>query len=548
MNSRPIIKGTTNPNNRPLQGDAVLGDLSRLMQGGAVVLGGKQGIKQKMGQVSRLQEAIFDVIMKEPETSIQIEATAGSGKTTTLINATSLIQGNCLFVAFNKHIVREIEAKLKEKGISDSHCAVKTVHGIGYGCVAKAVKAKLDVNEYKYKDLVDQYLEDNGLESSLSIDEKSAVNRLLEFVQSSLTNYGDLDGMRYLIGFHDLDIEDFFLAVQIVKACLEKGVEIAEKRGIISFTDMIWLPSVWGLVPRQYSAVLGDEIQDWSAASLDLVRKCKTKKGRYIFVGDPYQSLYGFAGADPQMWDKIYDVVKASNGRLMPLSESFRCGKRIVLEARQYNPVITAHEGNPEGEVFNVEHEAFFNEVKPGDIAIARRTAPLVGACIRLIGMKKKAFVKGRDIASGLSTIIKQVAKKKGFNWGRFPEYLNELIQEKIAKASKKRYSENAVQSLIDKYEGIMACHEGIAANSPAELILGIEKIFSDDSDGIELMTIHKSKGLQAETVYILEPNKLELSWRDMQEWQKVQERNCAFVALTRAQKRLVYVNNATIE
>lgn len=538
----------------PEYGNMVLGGAEALQKSPlatAAVLGGIAGINNRAGgKVSELQKAIFELILKEPQASIQIEATAGSGKTSTLLNITSLVQCQCLFLAFNKHIVKEIEEKLTARGIK--HAAVKTVHSSGYGVLAKEIKTKLKPIEHKYRDLVDDYLLDRGIEALLTSDEKNAVYRLLEFVQSSLSDPASEDDINYLINFHSLDIDEdrLELAMQIVQAALEEGERVARNQGVVSFTDMIWLPWKWDLSPKKFDLVLGDEIQDWNKASLDLVRKCKSRNGRFVLVGDPYQSLYGFAGADPQMWERIGDVVKASNGKEMPLSESFRCAKAIVQEARKYNPKIVAAESNPEGKVSYISELAFFDDVQPGNMVVARRTAPLVQACIKLISRRKKAYVKGRDIGNGLTAIVKQLAKKKGFKWGNFPQELEEFVKAKIDKLAKKKNTTNQIQSWVDKMDGLMACYEGfIETNtnnigSASEFILNIESIFNDGGSGIELMTIHKSKGLEAEKVFILEPSKLQLNWKGMQPWEMVQERNCAFVAVTRAKYQLVYVGS----
>lgn len=57
------------------------------------------------------------------------------------------------------------------------------------------------------------------------------------------------------------------------------------------------------------------------------------------------------------------------------------------------------------------------------------------------------------------------------------------------------------------------------------------------------LSTAHKSKGLEANRVLILLPNKLPLTWRQQQPWQLAQEINLKYVAITRARKELIFVD-----
>ena len=61
------------------------------------------------------QKRIFTFIKKRPE-NILIEAYAGAGKTTTIVEAIKLLpkDKNIMFLAFNKHIQEELKTKLPE--------------------------------------------------------------------------------------------------------------------------------------------------------------------------------------------------------------------------------------------------------------------------------------------------------------------------------------------------------------------------------------------------------------------------------------------------
>src|SRR5690606_15545707 len=66
----------------------------------------------------------------------------------------------------------------------------------------------------------------------------------------------------------------------------------------LTYDDQCWLPIVndWGV--EQYDAVFVDEAQDLSPARRELVRRALKDNGRLFVVGDRYQAIYGFAGAD----------------------------------------------------------------------------------------------------------------------------------------------------------------------------------------------------------------------------------------------------------
>lgn len=72
-----------------------------------------------------------------------------------------------------------------------------------------------------------------------------------------------------------------------------------------------------------------------------------------------------------------------------------------------------------------------------------------------------------------------------------------------------------------------------------------ITKMFTDDKieNAVVLSTAHKSKGLEANRVMILLPDKLPLKFPHQQKWQEIQEMNLKYVALTRARKELIFVD-----
>ena len=82
------------------------------------------GRKKKSEQIleftpSKYQENIFDFI-QHGVGNVVVEACAGSGKTSTLVKAISLIPENkrILFCAFNKEIVKELQTKVGKRNWS----------------------------------------------------------------------------------------------------------------------------------------------------------------------------------------------------------------------------------------------------------------------------------------------------------------------------------------------------------------------------------------------------------------------------------------------
>ena len=99
---------------------------------------------------SEYQKKIFEFVTNGVGNAV-INAKAGSGKTTTLVEAMKLIPSKekILFVAFNKAIEQELSKRLN----GYSNVDVKTYHGLGFAILRHSLgknSVKLRVNEYKY--------------------------------------------------------------------------------------------------------------------------------------------------------------------------------------------------------------------------------------------------------------------------------------------------------------------------------------------------------------------------------------------------------------
>ena len=74
------------------------------------------------------------------------------------------------------------------------------------------------------------------------------------------------------------------------------------------------------------------------------------------------------------------------------------------------------------------------------------------------------------------------------------------------------------------------------------ELIEKINIIFSGDStDAVQLSTVHKAKGLEADNVFILKPSLMPLKYAK-KDWEIKTEKNLIYVAYTRAKKTLNFI------
>ena len=489
---------------------------------------------------SAYQEAIFEHF-NTTDDNILVDAVAGSGKTTTIVELSRRVaqSKSVIFCAFGRDIVMSLEDKV------GANTTCKTINAIGHGALHKYFKGegkRLRLDDYKYRGLVDHATDSVQCDDVRAL--RQAVISIVSFAQSTLSATDDesLDDLCAHYGI-ELPVDANYPAAwyyDVARWALGEGERVAKVDAIISFNDQLWLPTLWKLPMTRYDIVFVDEVQDLSRAKLEIVLRSKSRYGRIIGVGDPYQSIMGFAGADPRAWAEI---LERTGAKVLPLSVCYRCPKNVLAVAQTTVPHIEAADDAIDGTFARISLDTFYTQVNSGDLVLCRYTAPLIKTCISLIRAKKPARVKGRDIAKQLLTMAKD-ALKGGKLWSEFPTALTAFVTRESAKLSHQKGSELRIQALHDRAEGLLACYEAFSeATSFEDFAADVQELFVDTAALINLSTIHKAKGLQARNVFTLAPKKL--GREQKLDWQTQQERNLKYVNDTRAQEALYYVETA---
>lgn len=509
---------------------------------------------------SKYQTAIFSWITEGRGDAV-INAVAGSGKTTTLVEAAALLRSDrALFLAFNKHIATELQQRL------EGNMTAKTIHSIGHGCLRNALP-RVTVDTGKLDDICKPYAADicttlnkryqqelkawyKAVAKNPELDPPEPAptlgvvigmfKQLAHFIRVTLTDVKDRAAVEEMVTHFDCvdDTVPFDALYYPMKVILKECERLAQL-GIVDYDDMLWLPYIWGLEPNKYEWVFVDESQDLSAAQLDLVLKLRGRGGRMLFVGDKSQSIYGFAGADCESFNRIIERTQAV---VLPLSICYRCPSSHIKLAQELVPEIEARDDAPEGIIEDIKHDKVCEVIQEGDLVVSRRTAPVVKLCIELIAKRIPARVRGRDIGKALTTIVKEVAKHPEFVFDDFGIYLKEYAAHKLAKLQQKRNSQAQIESFSDRIQGIEVCYEAFDVNTLDEFCREIEALFSDSRSSVILSTVHRAKGLENTRVFILDPDKLPLRWLGQQEWELEQELNLKYVSLTRAKESLFFI------
>jgi DNA helicase-2/ATP-dependent DNA helicase PcrA len=472
---------------------------------------------------SRYQQAVF-AFVSEGEGNGVVEAVAGSGKTTTIVHSLkhTTPRSRIVFVAYNKHIADSL------RGRAPGHVAVSTLHRLGYAALRRAGNCGLDVR--KTQKIVSKWLPSDAPGKVFR-----EMMRLVSLAKATLIDASDLDAAREVADRYGLLVdrqmdEMIYVLPEILRECREDA-----KR--VDFDDMIWLPLVAEreMAVDDYDFVFVDEAQDLNPAQIALAMRMLRSGGRVVAIGDRFQSLYGFRGADV---DAIPHIIRATDAKTLPLSITYRCPRKHVELAKAIVPHIEARPGAAEGAVHYVDESKLGELLQDGDMVICRTNAPLMSLAMERIRGGHKAVVKGRDIGASLAALARNLEAET------IAEMRRKLLryeERECRHLMERRASETALAVFQDKVETLAAVMD--ECETPGEVAARLQSVFADGESGVTFSTVHQAKGLEAERVFIARPDLMPLA-RVRQEWELQQELNIEYVAYTRSKSELYFVES----
>lgn len=479
------------------------------------------------------QTNIFDEIINGT-TSIVIEAVAGSGKSTTIVEAANRLPKNSsvLFLAFNKSIVEELKNKLP------SNIICQTFNSLGWQAWRRFIgKNVINISSNKVAALIsEKFTKDDER------DYATFVRKMISFAKShGLTDESSDEDWINIMERHDVALDEREEEDNMQEVTLKRGLHLCKKTLVFSnkmanmicdFDDQIYMPWISKAPFTKYDYIFIDEAQDTNFVQKELLTRMLKPHGRLIAVGDSCQAIYGFRGADNGSMAQISDTFRAIT---MPLSVSYRCAKNIVVAAQEYNPNIECFEHAPDG---IVEHKDNYSasEFTAKDAVICRFNAPLLKFAYGMLKRRKPINFVGRDLMSGLHNLIKLM---KATNVGDLDDKLDAYLSKQVERLSAKN-NEKKIESLTDQVNCIKVFTEDLNANDSIRIVMdNMANVFREDTSGVTLTSIHRSKGREWDKVYLLDFGN---AIRSSQDWQKEQENNLCYVAITRAKSELYYI------
>ena len=496
-----------------------------------------------------------------PQGHLIIEAVAGSGKTFTIIQMIANIinrwhaEGHkpskrIALMAFNAKIRDELKFRIDQLGLSQ-WVEVNTVHGFGFSAFKQSFGPRKP-NTFKLSDILEPWLKAHKLSWEFSKPICTAVSIAKDSGMGLFFPNNTAEWKR-LIAYHDLSWNEdklpFNLFLTLASDLFFKSLKDTSK---IDFNDMIYMPLEKNLPFPQFDFVFIDEAQDTNATRREVAKRMlnssatgtgNSNSSHLIAVGDRHQAIYGFTGAD----NDALDILKREfNAEELPLSTCFRCSKAVIAHAQSIVPHIRHRTGAIQGSVlttpeYNFEENLFQHGTTHSyqtSAILCRKNAPLISLAFKLLNARIPCRIEGKDIGQDLIRFCKK------FNPTDKPS-LTLSLRKHLTDQSLKLPAYK-LEQLQDKVSAITSVLTLPHVTSLTILYQTLEQLFSDYDPKappkLTLSSIHKSKGLEWPTVYLLGRNAWMPSKFATQDWMLDQEHNLTYVAITRAKETLYEV------
>ena len=524
-----------------------------------------------------------------------VVARAGSGKTRTLVAkivylvaVRGVMSGEIMAFVFNANAAKEINerlAKMRVDGVAvmegvkiastfhafsrkvvykvckgEKRCG-KILAGEKEAYVLEIVRKMMGENEWKRKVVAFVKGEDEAefagergkvVDSGVVLDEEE-----IERFAGMMAQFINRAQQKYLGGNVTVgEVAEEYLAANEVsereRLFIELGVEcfrryhwylLDSKRGLGGFSEygtdfnliVSWAsklivsgrPEVVKLLERK-KYILIDEYQDFSQLFLAAVMAIRgvARNARLFVVGDDWQAINRFAGSDVEYFKEFERYFHG--GRRFEITTNYRCDKEVVGRARKFMAKGMGEKG---------EFRAFSR--KMGKVMVVN---PREVPC-ELPVVKYDRRVGSGDLvyAEMARRMLGREPKRKTV---RYVKAVVELIRhEKRAQEIMILHRNNETNlegmSLVEFTRGLKWGLEHIGVMKEEEL-----------EAKVRVMTIHKSKGLEAEMVIILEADEgvipkmhpdtvLYRMFGETEEVALGDQERLFYVAMTRAKKRL---------
>lgn len=515
---------------------------------------------------------------------IVINAGPGSGKTTTLVHGFNyVLSGNygimptqeqstifhylkqhfqgippskVVFIAFNTSMKEKMQRMLP------STVKAYTFNGIGQSIIIKSDHFQ-KLNNNRGKELLEALIQKPL--SQVPYQDRKSYNQLLKYLHCCKEELFEPNAETFSIISEKYGLPTFILTDPLQKLAIELFKAMAHPNGSIEYIDQVWRAVIRlsQKSEKPYKLAFVDEAQDMSKLRLELALSLAEN---VVFCGDPNQSINAFAGADDEVFKKLFQICPLQ----LPLQISFRhpinhinyvnnkFGTNLVAHKTTHGPIETVRAENlseviktlktgqpytPKNPIQSLQDTPRTFELPPSSqnltnyLLLARTNATLFKYGVRLIRNNIPAkIVRHSDAGMDIEVILIDYLKRVNSHKISI-DALKNILENDLAVASKLPFRQG---SFIIEVANCLLELASIATSTD-QLPKMIKALTCDKEDCVNLSTIHKAKGVEAPFVFILDPP---IALKAESQRDKDQELHCEFVAETRSQFYKAYVTS----
>jgi superfamily I DNA/RNA helicase len=460
---------------------------------------------------------------------------AGTGKTATIemICLAMPKHTSVLVTSFAVSIVEELKCRLEK-----THCNVRTMNSLGLMAYRMGINKNPVLDNNKPYRLLRQLIAEEGLNIPkedqpiiLSMYRSAMISGL---VPSDFPNEGYTPDLPEIWQSFEVGADDtaIFAARLLLIRSIQEGLT-----GTISFDDQIYLSVLFGGKFPRFACVLVDEAQDLSILQHKMIEKCAVS--RIMCFGDELQSIYFFRTRTSNSFRELQKLRPAWQHK--PLTMSFRCPKLIVERNAHHALGFRAAPGNLQGS-FRYYNEPWYLTHAPSIAVLCRNNAPLISLAFKLLKNRIPVNFLGKDIGKSLIALFNKICPDKTTPVDQIAQLISDWeSKEKGLAADDEAKKEN----IGDRAACLLTIIDG-ECRSARDFLFKLESIFNSKGE-ITLSTIHRAKGLEWETVYHLDPWRLDperlfdrFDKGSLTEEQLSQELNSKYVLETRTKNNLI--------
>lgn len=474
--------------------------------------------------------------------NIKINAVAGSGKTTTIIEYARTRPGLCkiLYLAFNKSV--KFEAAGRFAALKLNNVKVETAHSLAYRHVVLQSRYKVRAQGYKTNEIAELLgLKGNG--------EKHAEYVIANHINKFVAYFCNSDKrmvreLNYLDTITDpkaqIFVESFYDYIETQSRLLLSKMD----KGEIEITHDFYLKKFQLSNPvLHYDYILFDEGQDASAAMLDIFFKQKATK---IIVGDTHQQIYS--------WRYAVNSLEKAAFKTYQLSTSFRFSQDIANLAMH---ILELKSSLGEYQAVPITGKGSRGEIKTSATLARTNLGLLLRAIEYVTGKREIGNIYFEGNINSYTYADEGTSLYDVLNLYNHKYY---LIKDKLIRAMKSiEELEEYIEKTEDAQLAVMVEIVKEYGNEIPDIIKAIKKkhIQNNDKEKAEMIfsTVHRCKGMEYDCVQLADDFITEEKIKQMVEKDNSgsfnaaklnEEVNLLYVAVTRA-KNCIYIPETLI-